>query len=57
MSDFMAQDILPKLWDEILKCHWTYFDTEESILKLEKRKKLEGIYNKLNFHFLVYVLK
>lgn len=42
MSDFVPRDILPELWDEIIKRHWTYFDTEESILKLEKRKKLEG---------------
>ncbi|XP_037806672.1 protein tamozhennic [Lucilia sericata] len=41
MSDFVTQDMLPELWNEIVKRHWAYFDTEESIVKLEKRKQLE----------------
>lgn len=42
MSDFVTCDILRDLWSEILKCHWTFLETEESINKLEERKKLEG---------------
>ncbi|ALC40548.1 tamo [Drosophila busckii] len=42
MSDFLSRDILPELWNEILRRHWSYLETEESILKLEERKKLEG---------------
>lgn len=42
MSDFVPRDILPDLWEEILKRHWTYLETEESIQKIEERKKLEG---------------
>ncbi|XP_073813274.1 PUB and ZnF_RBZ domain-containing protein tamozhennic [Musca autumnalis] len=47
MSDFMPRDILPDLWEEILKRHWTYLETEESIQKLEERKKLEGCLKEL----------
>lgn len=42
MSDFVACDILRDLWAEILKRHWTFLETDESIDKLEERKKLEG---------------
>ncbi|KAM7342614.1 PUB and ZnF_RBZ domain-containing protein tamozhennic isoform 1-T2 [Cochliomyia hominivorax] len=41
MSDFVPRDILPELWDEILNRHWAYFFAEESMVKLEERKKLE----------------
>lgn len=46
MSDFVTCDILRDLWGEILKCHWTFLETEESINKLEERKKLEGKHTK-----------
>jgi len=58
MSDFVSKDLLPELWEEILQRHWSYLETEESIQKLEEKKKLEGkipkqirlkIYFKLNF--------
>lgn len=42
MSDFMPRDMLPDLWDEILKRHWTYLDTDGSIQKIEEGKKLEN---------------
>ncbi|EDW02292.1 GH21913 [Drosophila grimshawi] len=42
MSDFVPCDILPDLWEEILRRHWTFLETEESIEKIEERKKLEG---------------
>lgn len=37
-----AQQTIPDLWEEILKRHWAYLETEESLQKLEERKKLEG---------------
>lgn len=42
MSDFVPRDILPDLWEEILQRHWTFLETEESMQKLEERKKLEA---------------
>lgn len=42
MSDFVPRETLPDLWEEILQTHWTFLETEESIQKLEERKKLEG---------------
>ncbi|EDW85664.1 uncharacterized protein Dwil_GK23198 [Drosophila willistoni] len=42
MSDFVPREILPDLWAEILRYHWSFLETEESIQKLEERKKLEG---------------
>ncbi|XP_017045183.1 protein tamozhennic [Drosophila ficusphila] len=41
MSDFVPRD-LPDLWEEILRRHWMFLETEESIQKLEERKQLEG---------------
>ncbi|XP_037954913.1 protein tamozhennic [Teleopsis dalmanni] len=41
MSDFLSSDTLPDLWSEILNRHWVFLDTEESMQKLEERKKLE----------------
>ncbi|EDW92491.1 protein tamozhennic [Drosophila yakuba] len=42
MSDFVPRDLIPDLWDEILRRHWMFLETEESIQKLEERKQLEG---------------
>ncbi|XP_017483556.1 PREDICTED: protein tamozhennic [Rhagoletis zephyria] len=42
MSDFMPRDMLPDLWEEILKRHWTYLETDGSIQKIEEGKKLEN---------------
>ncbi|KAH8309398.1 hypothetical protein KR059_009183 [Drosophila kikkawai] len=42
MSDFVPRDLLPDLWEEILRRHWSFLETEENIQKLEERKKLEG---------------
>lgn len=38
----MPHDLIPDLWDEILRRHWMFLETEESIEKLEERKQLEG---------------
>lgn len=42
MSDFVPRDLLPDLWEEILRRHWMFLETEESMQKLEERKQLEG---------------
>lgn len=34
---------IPDLWEEILKRHWAYLETEENLQKIEERKKLEGL--------------
>lgn len=44
LSERNAQSI-PELWEEILKRHWAYLETEENLQKLEERKRLEGKYN------------
>lgn len=38
----MPRDMLPDIWDEILKRHWTYLDTDGSIQNIEEGKKLES---------------
>lgn len=46
----MADYIVPKdfktmdeIWNELLRLHWNYLDTEENMEKLKMRRKLEGI--------------
>uniref|UniRef100_A0A6B2EER4 Protein tamozhennic-like isoform x1 n=1 Tax=Phlebotomus kandelakii TaxID=1109342 RepID=A0A6B2EER4_9DIPT len=41
MSDMVACSLLPELWQQILRQHWTYLETEESLEKIEERRKLE----------------
>ncbi|XP_067629678.1 protein tamozhennic [Eurosta solidaginis] len=42
MSDLMPRDMLPDLWEEILKRHWTFLETDGSMQKIEEGKKLEN---------------
>ncbi|XP_016953485.1 protein tamozhennic [Drosophila biarmipes] len=42
MSDFVPRDLLPDLWEEILRRHWLFLEMEDSMQKLEERKQLEG---------------
>jgi len=42
MTNYVARDPLEELWKEILALHWTYLETEESLDKIDERKKLEG---------------
>lgn len=37
-----GRDSLESLWQEILELHWSYLEMEESLKKIEERKKLEG---------------
>ncbi|XP_059620425.1 protein tamozhennic [Phlebotomus argentipes] len=41
MSEMVACNLLPELWQQILQQHWTYLETEESLQKIEERRKLE----------------
>lgn len=36
---------LEEIWDDLLRLHWDYLDTEENMEKLKMRRKLEGIHN------------
>lgn len=43
MADFLPSDkSLEEIWEDLLRLHWDYLDTEENMEKLEMRKKLEG---------------
>lgn len=41
-----AENYPMSLWEDIFKVHWNYLETEENMQKLEKRKNLEGKYEK-----------
>lgn len=36
-------NMLSKIWDDIVALHWQYLETDENLEKLDRRKKLEGI--------------
>lgn len=42
MTNYGMPDSLNALWKEILDRHWRYLETEESLEKIDERKKLEG---------------
>lgn len=45
MTNFAnGRDPLDELWTVILNRHWKYLDAEESLDKIEERKKLEGCF-------------
>ena len=44
MSDFLSRNMPTDIWDEILRRHWTFLETEDGMPKLEERKKLESTY-------------
>lgn len=39
------------IWDDILRLHWEYLDTEENMDKLKMRRKLEGKMKKLTYPY------
>lgn len=43
---------LEEIWNDLLRLHWDYLDTEENMQKLEMRKTLEGSDSKQPFEFL-----
>lgn len=40
---------LEEIWNDLLRLHWNYLDTEENMEKLEMRKNLEGKSHKQYF--------
>lgn len=48
MADYIISDFktMEQIWNDLLRLHWDYLDTEENLEKLNMRRKLEG--NKIN---------
>lgn len=42
MNNDYFMETPPNLWNEILRLHWDFLDSEEDSTKLEKRKNLEA---------------
>lgn len=42
---------LEEIWNDLLRLHWDYLDTEENMHKLEMRKTLEGMYHTIAIDF------
>lgn len=50
MADYIVSNdfkTMEEIWDDILRLHWEYLDTEENMEKLKMRRKLEGKKNPL----------
>lgn len=46
MADYIVSNdfkTMEEIWDDILRLHWEYLDTEENMEKLNMRRKLEGV--------------
>lgn len=46
MADYIIpNDFKPieEIWNDLLRLHWDYLDTEENMEKLDMRRKLEGM--------------
>lgn len=49
MADYISSNefkTMEEIWDDILRLHWEYLDTEENMEKLKMRRKLEGKSNR-----------
>lgn len=45
MADYIISNefkTMEEMWDDLLRLHWDYLDTEENMEKLKMRRKLEG---------------
>lgn len=45
MADYIISNdfkTMEEIWDDLLRLHWDYLDTEENMDKLKMRRKLEG---------------
>lgn len=47
MADYIINGVvglktMEEMWDDLLRLHWDYLDTEENMEKLKMRRKLEG---------------
>lgn len=46
MADYILANefkTMEEIWDDLLRLHWNYLDTEENMEKLKMRRKLEGM--------------
>lgn len=46
MADYIIANefkTMEEIWDDLLRLHWNYLDTEENMEKLKMRRKLEGM--------------
>lgn len=46
MADYIIPNdfkTMEEIWNDLLRLHWDYLDTEESMEKLNMRRKLEGL--------------
>lgn len=47
MADYIVSNdfkTMEEIWDDLLRLHWDYLDTEENMEKIKMRRKLEGTY-------------
>lgn len=42
MTEYSTVDVLPDLWNDMLRLHWIFLDAEENNSKLEEKKRLES---------------
>lgn len=45
MADYIIPNdfkTMEEIWNDLLRLHWDYLDTEENMEKLNMRRKLEG---------------
>lgn len=56
MADYIISNefkTMEEIWDDLLRLHWDYLDTEENMEKLKMRRKLEG---KVIYFPFVYII-
>lgn len=45
MADYIVSNdfkTIEEIWDDIMRLHWIYLESEENMEKLKMRRKLEG---------------
>lgn len=59
MADYIISSefkTMEEIWDDLLRLHWDYLDTEENMEKLKMRRKLEGIFLAF-FQIFIFILR
>lgn len=57
MADYIISNdfkTLEEIWDDLLRLHWDYLDTEENMDKLKMRRKLEGTFEQWSLFVLLF---
>lgn len=57
MADYIISNefkTMEEIWDDLLRLHWDYLDTEENLEKLKMRRKLEGenVFNAIEIQYI-----